>query len=241
MKKTISIILVALTVLFAGSVCVSAINQNMPNGQTGIGADVNNLGQGTDQGQQISQSTQNSGDAQVIMIQQRVQVRASNPEELGQMIQQRQQEMNQELQGLGTSQQNVYQNQNQVRLAVHSMLAMEDLVGAKGPQISEIARDFNNSVQSTIRAEEKAQERNWFMRVFFGGDEQAAAEIEQEVNANRQRIQTLNQLKEECDCEEPVKTMLQEQIQNIEQEQNRLQQLAQAEKQSKGLFGWIWK
>ena len=237
----IGIILLVLALLFAGSTCVYANSQNMPNGQTGIGADINNPGQGIDQGQQIQQDTQNSGDAQVIMIQQRVQVRATNPEELGQMTQQRQQEMNQELQGLGTVQQNIYQNQNQVRLAVHSMIAMEDLVGAKGPQIREIARDFNNSVQATIKAEEKTQERNWFMRVLFGGDEQAAAEIEQEVNANRQRIQTLNQLKEECDCEEPVKTMLQEQIQNIEQEQNRLEQLAQAEKQSKGLFGWIWK
>ncbi len=228
MKKMISIILVLVTLLFAGSVCVSANNPNQ-------------LGQVSDQGQQIQQDTQNTGDVQIIMIRQMGQIRASDSEELGQMMQQMQQEMNQEFQGLGTVQQNVYQNQNQVRLAVHSMFAMEDLVGEMGPQIREIARDFNNSVQTTIRAEEKVQERNLVIRFLFGGDEQVAKEIEQEVNLNKERIQTLKQLSEDCDCDEPVRAMLQENIQNIEQEQNRLQQLAQEEKNSKGLFGWIWR
>ncbi len=241
MKKTISIILAVMVLLFVGSSCVFANSPDMPNEQRGIDADVNQPDQRTDQGQQISQGTQNTGDIQVIMIQQMGQIRAGNSEELGQMIQQMRQEMNQELQGLGTGLQNIYQNQNKVRLAVHSLLAMEDLVGEKGPQIREIARDFNNSVQATIRAEKKVQERNWLMRVLFGGDEAAAEELEQEVNTNQERIQTLKQLREECDCEEQIRTMLQEQIQNIEQEQNRLQQLAQTEKQSKGLLGWIWK
>jgi len=241
MKKTISVSLLVLVVLFSVSTCVFAERQGMSNGEKGIGADVNQPGQGTEQGQQIQQETQNNGDEQTITIQQREQVRASNSAELGQMIQQRQQEMNQELQGLETGQQNIYQNQNRVRLAVHSLLAMENLVGGIGSQVREIARDFNNSVQATIRAEEKIQERNWFMRFLFGGDEEAAGEIEQEVNTNRERIQTLKQLKEQCNCDEPVRTTMQEQIQNIEQEQNRLQQLAQAEKQSKGLIGWLWK
>ncbi len=241
MKKTISVSLLVLVVLFFASTCVFAESQGMSNGEKGIGADVNQPGQGTDQGQQIQQKTQNNGDKQTITIQQREQVRASNSAELGQMMQQRQQQMNQELQGLETGQQNIYQNQNKVRLAVHSLIVMEDLVGRIGPQVREIARDFNNSVQTTVRAEEKVQERNWFMRFLFGGDEEAAGEIEQEVNTNRERIQTLKQLKEQCSCDEPVRTTMQEQIQNIEQEQNRLQQLAQAEKQSKGLLGWLWK
>ena len=226
MKKMISIILILMALLFAGSACVSVNNPNQ-------------LGQVPDQKQQIQQDVQNTDNVQVIMIKQMGQIKAENSKELSQMIQQMRQEMNQEIQELETIKQNVYQNQNQVRLAVHSMFAMEDLVGEIGPQIREIARDFNNSVQTTIKAEEKTQKRNWFMRFLFGGDEEAAEEIEQEVNTNRKRIQSLKQLKE--DCKEPVKTMLQEQIQNIEQEQNRLQQLAQEEKQNKGLVGWIWK
>ncbi len=215
--KRISVSLVALILLFAVSACVFAENQGAPNGQNKIGAN------------------------QPMMVQQKTQIKAGNSAELGQMIQQRQQEMSQELQELGAGQQNIFKNQNRVRLAVHSLLAMEDIVGGIGPQIREIARDFNNSVQTTMRAEQKAQERNWFTRFLFGGDEEAAGELEQEVIANRERIQTLKQLKDKCDCDDPVRITMQEQIQNIEQEQNRMQQLAQAEKNNKGLLGWLWK
>lgn len=168
-------------------------------------------------------------------------VKAQTKTELNAMIQQKKQDMDQELQGLGKSEQKVYQNQNEVRLAVHSLLAMEGLIGGIGPQVSEIARNFNNSVQATIKAEENIEKRSALARFFAGGDVESADEIEQQVTQNLARIQELNQLREECDCDEEVKATLQEQIQNMEQEQERLQELAQKEKQSKGLLGWLWK
>ena len=203
----------------------------------------NETGQGTGQGQQeqVEQETENRGENITIQIQQREEVRARNLSELREMIAQRQQEMNQELQALKEQQQQVYQNQNRVRLAVHSLLAMEDLVGGIGPQVSEIAREFNNSVQATIRAEERIQSRNRVIRFFAGGDEGAAQEIEEQVVQNRERIQQLQQLALQCECEEEVRALLQEDIENMEQEQTRLQQLAQNEKKVKGLFGWLWK
>ena len=173
--------------------------------------------------------------------QQRQELKAQTKTQLKEMVQQKQQAMNQELEGKSEKEQKVYQNQNQVRLAVHSLLAMEDLVGGIGKNVSQIARQFNNSIQATINAEEKIQTRSAFARFFVGGDEKAAGEIEQEVNQNKQRIQELKQLYEQCDCDEEVKEIMQEQIQNMEQEQNRLQELAQKEKKSKGLFGWLWK
>ncbi|MBN2459887.1 hypothetical protein JXB28_06405 [Candidatus Woesearchaeota archaeon] len=197
--------------------------------------------QAGEQPQVVAVQTANQGEEQKIMVQQREQVRAQSPEELGQMIQARQQEMSQEMSGKSEKEQKVLQNQNQVRLAVHALLAMEDLAGGIGPQVSEIARNFDNSVQATIRAEEKIQAKSGFARFFTGGDEKAAAELEREVSQNQQRIQELKQLKDSCDCGEEVKSMMQEQIQNMEQEQNRLQELSQKEQKSKGLFGWIWK
>jgi len=182
--------------------------------------------QGTDQGQQ--------NDTQNDTIQQGQTLKAQTTTELREMIQQRQQDMDQELANLSEKIRNVYQNQNRVRLAVHSLLAMEDLVGGIGRNVSQIAREFNNSIRSTISAEEKIQKRGWFARAFAGGDEQAAEELEQEVNKSQRKIQQLKQLKEQCNCSEEIKTVMQEQVQNIEQEQNRLQQLAQKEKRSKG-------
>jgi len=165
--------------------------------------------------------------------------KARTMNEAREMVQQRQQEMNQELQGLSKVQQKVYQNQNRVREAVHALLSIEDLATGIGPQISQIAREFNNSVQATLITEEKIQKRNAFVRFFIGGEKNAAGEMEREVNQNQQRIQELKQLREECACGEEVKTMIQEQIQKMEQEQERLQQLANKEKSAKGIFGWV--
>jgi len=168
-------------------------------------------------------------------------VQAKDANELREMIQQRQQEMSQEMAGLDEKQQNIYQNQNKVRTAVHSLLAMENLAGSKGARISEIAREFNNSVQATIRSEEKIESKGFLSRMFTGGDAEAAGELERQTIQNREKIQELKQLKDDCDCDSEVKAMMQEQINNMEQEQARLEQLAQSEKKSKGLIGWLWK
>jgi phosphatidate phosphatase PAH1 len=214
--------------------------QQSGTGQQQTGQETENE---TGQGQQVQtgQETQNQGEEENLMIQQREQLMARNATELRQMIQERKQEMNQEMQSLGEQQQKVYQNQNRLREAVHVLLAMENLTGGIGRNVSQIAREFNNSVQATIRAEERIQTRNMLIRFFFGGDEVAAGETEQEVNRNRLRIQELKRLMQECECDEEIRAMMQEQIQNMEQEQNRLQELAQNEKKSKGLFGWLWK
>jgi len=184
----------------------------------------NEYGQGTGQGSQ-TQTEQRTQEMQQVQS----------------MVQQRQQEMNQEMQGMSVGEQKTYQNQNQVRLAVHTLLAMENMTGGIGKNVSAIAREFNNSIQATIRAENSIQTRSGIARFFAGGDDTAATEIEQQINQNRVRIQQLTQNMNNCDCDEQVKAMLQEQIQNMEQEQTRLQQLAQKEKSSKGLLGWIWK
>ncbi len=213
------------------------------SGQQGTNGAESPEGQGTGQGQQVQDEdgTQNQGEDTDLMVQQRQELKAQTKTQLQEIIQQKQQLMNQEIEGKKEKEQNVYKNQNQVRLAVHSLLAMEDLVGGIGKEVSQIARQFNNSVQATIRAEEKIQTRSGFKRFFAGGDSEAAEELEQEVNQNKQRIHELKQLHEQADCDEEVKAMMQEQIQNMEQEQDRLQELAQKEKKSKGLFGWLWK
>ena len=210
--------------------------------------EIKEAGQGTGQGQEVQQEvqaeqrTQNQGEEQQVQTQSReeTQVRegdqeagpqggevimarerqqkAGTVEEAKNMVQQRKQEMTQELQTLTNVEQKVYKNQNKVREAVHALLAMEDLVKGIGPQVSEIAREFNNSVEKTVMAEEKIEKRNVFARFFMGGDKEAAGEIEVELNQNIQRLKQLKQLKETCiDCDEEVKTMMQEQVQNVQQ------------------------
>ena len=263
MKK---IIITCLFFLLFGSAVIAA-NQQDTGQQGNQGADVqaedSQQGQGTGQGQQVKtetgQQTQNQGEEQQIRIEQQTQTREGEQEEssgqqnfiLGiqqkartmtqvrEMVQQKKQEMTQEMQGLSNVQQKVYKNQNKVREAVQTLLSLEDLAPGIGSQVSEIAREFNNSVQATIIAEEKIQKRNAFVRFFIGGEKNAAEDMEQELNQNQLRIQELKQLREECVGGEEIKAMVQEQIQNMEQEQTRLQQLADREKGAQGVFGWV--
>ncbi len=162
-------------------------------------------------------------------------------EEMRLKVQQKKAELDEELKGMGESQKKVYQNQNQVRLAVHALLGMKDSLGGIGPRVSEIAREFDNSFQATVKAEEKIQAKSGLARFFSGGDEKAAAELESETKKNQEKLTELKSLKDNCDCGEEEKTMLQEQIQNMEQEQARLGELALKEKASKGILGWMWK
>ena len=173
------------------------------------------------------------------MVQERQQIQVQTSNELKQIIQEKRQEMKDELDEMKEGRKEVRQNQNEVMLAVHSFLALRDLAGGIGEQVSEIAREFNNSVQATILAEEKINSRNKFVKFFMGGDEDAADEIEQEVNINRDRIRNLNQLMKGCECDDEIRDIIQEQIRNVEQEQNRLDELAIGEKAKKGLFRWF--
>lgn len=197
----------------------------------------------------LTTATQNAGEEQQLAVQTREQAEAGagseNAEQVRarveEKVQTKQQELEQEMVGKSEKEQNVLQNQNQVRLAVHALLEMKDEIGGIGPQVSEIAQQFDNSVQATIKAEERIQAKSGFARFFSGGDEKAAEELETEVNANKAKVEELKQLKEQCECSEETKALMQEQIQSMEQEQERLGELAQKEKKSKGMFGWLWK
>ena len=156
--------------------------------------------------------------------------------------QQKQQEMEQQItQNMAEETKLTIRNRNQVRLAVHSFLAMENLVGGIGENVSAIAKVFNNSLQATILAEERINQRNDFTRFFAGGDEISAQEIEDEVDINQERIEEVRRLMDDCNCSEEVRNRFEEQIMNLEQEQERLREMAQNEMKSKGLIGWLWK
>jgi len=245
------ILILTLSLLLIGSAALAA-EQKM--GQSSADQGVSQQAGDGVQTQTI-QRVQNQGEDQQIQTREEAQVqteegqndllisenapKARTAQEARQMIQARSEVLGQEVQNLSGEEQKVYQNQNMVREAVHAFLAMEDLVGGIGSRVSEIAREFNNSVQNTIKAEEKIQTRSAFAKFFMGGDKNAAGELEQELNQNQLRIQELKQLQENCNCATEVKTIVQEQIQNLEQEQTRLQTVAEKEKNNNGIFGWV--
>jgi hypothetical protein len=232
-KHIAGILIILLLLAPAASAAVQGSGQGGQGGDSTGQGGAQSVQDGMGDGQQ--QNTQNApgGDS----IQARWQ--AQNSSELQLMIEERQQTMNQQVDQLPQGEQVAVQNQNQVRLAVYAFTAAETLAGESGPHLAQQAQQINESLQVTAQAEEQIRTRSSFVRFFLGGDQAAAADIQQQVEQNQNRIQEMNQVLEQCECDEDTKTVLQEQLGNIEQEQNRLQALAQQEQQDQGLFGWL--
>jgi hypothetical protein len=189
----------------------------------------------TSQGQDSPVAVQNKGEN--TKIQTREQVQAELGSIKAEMAQQRQAANTES----GEKKGNSVQNQNEVRIAAQTLSKLAPMMGGIGKDISTIAKEFNNSVQATINAEEKIQTKSGFAKFFSGGDKEAARTLKAEAEKNQERLQKLKEFKESCACDEEVKTIMQEQITLMEQEQTRLGQVADKELNKKGLFGWMKK
>jgi len=182
---------------------------------------------------------QNKGEDKQIMDREEVQARINS---MKSDMEQKQQQVNAEAAGESERKQQMMMNQNEVRLAVQSMVQMREMLGEGiGEQVSQIAKQFNNSYMAQAKAEEKIAERGGLARFFAGGDHEAAKEIEAQQAQVQAKLQEMKQAMENADIDSEVQTMMQQQIQKLEQEQTRLQQVAEGELKSKGLLGWIWK
>jgi len=228
-------VLLVVAVLMLGTPVLAVSEQGQQSGSQ--------EGQGDGTGTNITgQEDEGSGTPVVIAPAQiRERVMARNETELRSMIAERREALKNEIAGLRTELREMEENRNRVRLAVHSLIAMENLTGGIGKNVSAIAREFNNSIRTREQQEERIQNRNGIMRVLLGGDEVAAEQLARDLNITEERLQQLRTLRERCDCSAEVKTIIQEQIQEMEQEQTRLRLLANKEKADTGLFGWLWK
>ncbi|MBN1194028.1 MAG: hypothetical protein JXA08_01560 [Methanomicrobiaceae archaeon] len=233
MKRT-TLLTISLVFLLVVTPALAANEKGNPEaGQTGAGTAISNQTQaaGTVSAQQGTPRVAGVQQPGTLMIR----------TELTAREQERQQVLDQELQSVRPDVRNVYRNQNTVRVAVYTILGLENSTDDISRNISAVAREFNTSVQATIVAEERFETRSGFVRFFAGGDDEAAAEILQLTAGNRIRIQEMNRLIEECDCDSETRAFLQEQLQVMTEEQTRLETRAQAEQADRGLFGWLWK
>ena len=162
-------------------------------------------------------------------------------ERIRERVKEKAQELNQSLENITARLRQIYKNQNRIRLAVHALLAIENRTGGIGRNISAIAREFNNSVKNQTLAQEIIQNRSRIARFFFGYDKKAVDLLNATLERNQQRLQLLEQLRQQCNCTEEVRLYLQEQIQEMQQEQERLRNLTISERKSRGILGWLWK
>ena len=159
-------------------------------------------------------------------------------DDLKQKIENRKQELEDEEASTTPKFKEAVKNANEVRLAVHALLASKELIGGIGQQVSEIAKDMNDSVATTTNAEAKMQSRGFFTRLFFGGDSATADVLSQAVAQNQQRIDDLDKLLAETGVSAGVRAVLNAQVRAIQEAQTRLQDLAEKEQKMWGLFSW---
>lgn len=254
MKKVIVVLLIAVFLLTLLAFPVSAAKNTDDKGNNGANAgpvaDVSNKTAGISNDSKGAEQLSKQSDGSVLL--------ANKNESAGQgalvsvkvtSVSQNQQEIKAQIKQIqkesanisGSEQNNRLKNQNTVRIAVQTLLAAGNISGGIGDQISAIAKEFNNSVMVQTKAEEKIQTRNAVSKFFFGGDFDAANDIQAQIEQNRQRVENLNTLMNQCsDCDEELKTMIKEQIQVLEQEQNRLSEISRAELENKGIFGGLF-
>lgn len=201
--------------------------------------------QARDQDQISLTATTSAGLGQSVQLQERIQLKlqatttpAWDVVQLRQTVQERERELNQEASSTDEQYREIVRNENQVRLAVHALLASEQALGGVGPQVSAIAREFNNSVRTTVNAEAEIQARNFLSRLFFGGDRVAAEVLAQEVTRNRERIQELTRLLGQSGLSEDMRIELEMQLQVMQQEQSRIELVAEHEQRLWGIFSW---
>lgn len=163
---------------------------------------------------------------------------AVSVDDLKQKIEVRKHELDQEEASSSPKHQEIVANANEVRLAVHSLLASKELLGGIGSQVSKIAKEMNDSVATTTNAEAKIQSRSILARLFFGGDMTSADILAHEAEQNQKRIAGLTDLLNQVNISPDVQTVLKEQIAALETAQTHLQDLAQKEKSAWGLFSW---
>ena len=130
-------------------------------------------------------------------------------------------------------------NPNEVRDAVHVLLAMENRTGGIGPQVSAIAREFNNSANASQQYEDRIKNRDAFSRLFFGGDRKAATELANLTGQNQNRISEIGNLMNTTTLDADTRAQLDQQLLILQQQVAQEQQLITQSQQDKGLFGWL--
>ncbi|MFA6608301.1 MAG: hypothetical protein WCT07_00070 [Candidatus Paceibacterota bacterium] len=136
---------------------------------------------------------------------------------------------------------NIIRNQNMARIATQTLAVANGLMGDSGGKILQIANQINNSLETTTNAELRIQERSRLAKLLWGGDKENSAVIQSEIAQNMARINQANQLLNSSSISEQLREILRAQIQQLEQEQNRLQALAQEELNRWGIFSWRFR
>lgn len=138
------------------------------------------------------------------------------------------------------NQTNAEQHRSSVANSVQNILQVADREGGIGEEIRLIAQEQNKSVDSTVNAIEKIENRNKIKTFLIGTDYKNLGTLRSEIVKTTNRLEKLNKLVENVENEED-KTELQNQIKTLEEEKEKIENFVKDNESKFSLFGWFVK
>ncbi len=163
-----------------------------------------------------------------------------NGQQLTYLITRLQSEMDQQVESyFKADQKDKSQGKYESRVALKMILDIEYSVGGLGTSIIQTIDEYDASLEKVQELENTIKSRSGTQRFFWGGDKEAAAQLEKELFANEEKITQLSNIISQSQASDDLKLVLGSSIKTLQKEQDRLLAIVQEEKKSNGLFGWI--
>jgi len=135
---------------------------------------------------------------------------------------------------------NARQRMSVVAQTVEELLTTQGAKGGIGQQVSEVAKEQQQTQQEIEGELNKLEARQGWVKKLFGPDYKAIKNLNQQVEKNRLRIRQLGQLQTQV-ANQADQTQIQEAVQALVEQNTALQEQTQAEEQVRSLFGWLFK
>jgi len=230
MKKTIA---VASLLAFGLAVQAQAVSTNANQG--------NKAGQTVPQ--TVPQTTGNQGVGNTVSTQEKNQVK--NQGQSSQIQTQEQNSVETQSAGKNKPKDNkgeltAASHRSVVANAVQELLAVADREGGIGEQVRTIAREQNQTKDQVADEISAVESRSKIKTFFFGSDYKNLGDLRSQMVQNRNQISQLTRLMNNAENDQD-KTVLQSQIQILEQEQTKINDFITRNENKFSLFGWVVK
>jgi hypothetical protein len=225
-------ILVAITLMIICAFAVNtfAVGQNSKaQKENHVQQQTQTVNQGEDSQIQVPNNKQVQNEDMIMN-----QVQNQNQENNTSTVGQQNQEQKQEQQGQVNAEQHRSTVANFVQTLLKTVSSTEDEIGQ---QVRVIAQQQNDSDATTTEAIEKIQSRNKIQTFLFGSDYKNLGALRSEIVQTRNRINQLNRVIQNA----TETTVIQTQIQALEQEQTKIENFITAQESRFSLFGWLVK
>jgi hypothetical protein len=127
---------------------------------------------------------------------------------------------------------------SEVAKKVEELLTTRTTKGGIGDKVREVAREQTQAQEQIKQQLKLIEDRRGWLKKLIGPNYKAIKNLQQQLEQNQQRIRQLTQLATEITNQED-KTLIQETITALGQQNTELQARIQAEEQTTSLFGWL--